>query len=111
MKQRKRGPDQGPDGAPRGRNGELFYRNETGDNKMMAVYITTEPTFRAGTPRLLFEGRYQQSELSLLPFYDVTAEGQRFLMMKETEQTEGVSVPTLPSPTRPPGVTPWISNS
>jgi hypothetical protein len=33
----------------------LFYRN--GD-KMMAVAVTTQPTFSAGTPRLLFEGRF-----------------------------------------------------
>ncbi len=30
MKQRKRGPDQGRDGALWARNGELFYRNESG---------------------------------------------------------------------------------
>jgi len=34
---------------------ELFYRD--GD-KMMAVDVETEPTFRAGRPRTLFEGRY-----------------------------------------------------
>ena len=34
---------------------ELFYLN--GD-RMMAVEITTAPAFRAGAPRLLFEGRY-----------------------------------------------------
>jgi len=39
---------------------ELFYRNESG-GQMMAVNITTEPTFGAGTPRLLFEGVYTES--------------------------------------------------
>jgi serine/threonine-protein kinase len=65
------------------RNGrELFYRS--GD-KMMAVDITTQPGFAAGTPRMLFEGRYD-----LAPFpttnYDVSADGQRFLMVKPSEQ-------------------------
>jgi len=67
-------------------NGELFYRN--GD-QMMAVDITTEPTFRTSTPRLLFEGRYQQSTLPLLPFYDVTADGQRFVMVQAQETDPG----------------------
>ena len=35
--------------------GELFYRN--GD-QMMAVEITTDPAFSAGTPKLLFEGDF-----------------------------------------------------
>jgi dipeptidyl aminopeptidase/acylaminoacyl peptidase len=59
------------------RSGELFYRN--GD-KMMAVDITTDPTFTAGTPKLLFEGVY----FSYGPRaeYDVTPDGQKFLMIK-----------------------------
>ena len=37
------------------RNGrELFYRS---GNKMMAVETTTQPTFTAGKPRVLFEGQ------------------------------------------------------
>jgi Tol biopolymer transport system component len=74
-------PDAGPkmtistDGGtlPRwSRNGrELFYRS--GD-KMMAVEIQTVPTFRAGRPKVLFEGSYRS--------YDVSADGQRFLMVK-----------------------------
>ena len=63
---------------------ELFYCNETGD-RMMAVDITTEPTFRAGTPRLLFEGRYQQSTQGFLPYYDVTADSQRFVMVQRQQ--------------------------
>jgi len=60
---------------------ELFYRN--GD-KMMAVDITTDPTFTAGTPKLLFEGEY----LSYGPRaeYDVTPDGQKFLMIKTSDQ-------------------------
>jgi serine/threonine protein kinase/Tol biopolymer transport system component len=67
------------------RNGrELFYRS--GD-KMMAVDIATQHGFAAGTPRMLFEGRYEQA-----PFpstnYDVSPDGQRFLMLKPNESAE-----------------------
>lgn len=57
---------------------ELFYLN--GD-KMMAVEITTTPAFRAGTPRLLFEGRYLFSP-NRVAAYDVTSDGQRFLRVQ-----------------------------
>ena len=60
------------------RNGELFYRN--GD-QMMAVEITTEPSFSAGTPLLLFEGSYRCTA-GFTVVYDVTPDGQRFLMIK-----------------------------
>jgi Tol biopolymer transport system component len=64
------------------RNGrELFYRN--GD-KMMAVEITTQPTFTAGSPRLLFEGRYEFSPNGVAG-YDVSLDGQRFLMVQPVE--------------------------
>ena len=52
---------------------------------MMAVDITTEPTFTASKPRLLFEERYERSPTSWAN-YDVTPDGQRFLMVKPNEQ-------------------------
>ncbi len=61
---------------------ELFYRN--GD-QMMAVEITTEPTFSAGIPKLLFEGRYLGGETSRA-IYDVSPDGQRFLMMQSGDE-------------------------
>ena len=64
-------------------NGELFYRN--GD-QMMAVDITTEPSLSAGPPRLLFEGRYDVGPAPLVTSYDVTSDGQRFLMIKTDEE-------------------------
>jgi Tol biopolymer transport system component len=51
---------------------ELFYRN--GD-KMMAVDVQASPAFRAGTPKMLFQGNYANS-------YDVAPDGKRFLMIK-----------------------------
>jgi Tol biopolymer transport system component/predicted Ser/Thr protein kinase len=64
---------------PNGR--ELFYR--TGD-KMMAVDITTQPSFAAGKPRMLFEGQYEKTP-STFPNYDVSPDGQHFLMLKPVE--------------------------
>jgi eukaryotic-like serine/threonine-protein kinase len=67
------------------RNGrELFYRN---GNKMMVVDISTQPGFAAGAPRVVFEGRY---ELAPFPIsnYDVSPDGQRFLMLKPVEQEQ-----------------------
>jgi serine/threonine protein kinase/Tol biopolymer transport system component len=60
------------------RNGELLYPN--GD-RMMAVSIATQPTLSVGTPRLLFE-RNNEGVFN----YDVTRDGQRFLMLKPSEQ-------------------------
>jgi eukaryotic-like serine/threonine-protein kinase len=64
---------------PNGR--ELFYRS--GD-KMMAVEIATQPGFAAGTPRMLFEGRYERAPVPIAN-YDVSRDGQRFLMLKPSE--------------------------
>jgi Tol biopolymer transport system component/DNA-binding winged helix-turn-helix (wHTH) protein len=66
--------------APNGR--ELFYRN--GD-KMMAVDVTTGPAFTADHPRLLFEQKYEHGPATLAD-YDVSPDGQRFLMIKEGGQ-------------------------
>jgi hypothetical protein len=66
------------------RNGrELFYRN--GD-KMMAAAVETKPTFAAAKPQLLFERHYEASPQSFLANYDVSPDGQRFLMVKAGEQ-------------------------
>jgi len=67
---------------PNGR--ELFYR---AGNKMMAVEILTQPSFVAGKPRMLFEGPYLPTPLTN-PNYDVSPDGQRFLMLKPSESAE-----------------------
>jgi len=71
---------------PNGR--ELFYRS---GNKMMAVDVTTQPGFAAGTPRMLFEGQYDPAPFPLAN-YDVSRDGQSFLMLKPSEQAQ--SAPT-----------------
>ncbi len=71
-----------PRWEPNGR--ELFYRD--GD-KMMAVEISMEPEFTASAPHLLFEGPYTRSGTRPgAPRYDITPDGQRFLMIKPSEQ-------------------------
>jgi serine/threonine-protein kinase len=69
------------------RNGrELFYRD--GD-KMMAVDISTQSGFAVGKPRKLFEGPYLKNEVGYArPNYDVSPDGQRFLMIKPVEQEQ-----------------------
>ena len=64
--------------APDGR--ELFYRS--GD-RMMVVRVETEPTFKAGSPELLFTGSYS---VAAGRNYDIDPDGQRFLMLKEVEE-------------------------
>ena len=73
----------GGGGAAWARNGrELFYFGRS--SQMMAVEIQTQPTFSAGKPQLLFETFAPLSSANR-PF-DVTHNGQRFLMTKVSEQ-------------------------
>src|SRR5207249_7672577 len=51
---------------------ELFYRN---GGKMMVANVTTQPSFTAAKPKMLFEGYYAGE-------YDVAPDGQRFVMIK-----------------------------
>jgi serine/threonine-protein kinase len=63
------------------RNGkELFYRN--GD-KMMAVDVDTQTEFRVSEPRLLFEGHYLSGHPIESGNYDVSPDGERFVMIEE----------------------------
>jgi Tol biopolymer transport system component len=68
------------------RNGrEIFFRE---DDKVMTVPVETQPSFKAGTPRLLFRGGGYFGYLgSFLGSgnYDVAPDGQHFLMIKEKD--------------------------
>jgi dipeptidyl aminopeptidase/acylaminoacyl peptidase len=69
---------------------ELFYRN--GD-RMMTVTVETEPQFSrfvASVPAILFEGEFlsDPNAASGSRTYDVSADGQRFLMV-EAGETRG----------------------
>jgi serine/threonine protein kinase/Tol biopolymer transport system component len=68
---------------PNGR--ELFYRS---GERMMAVDIATQPSLAAGKPRMLFQGPYELSPATS-PNYDVSRDGQRFLMLKAGDADEG----------------------
>ena len=52
---------------------------------MMAVSVTTGPTFTAGTPRALFEGRYRCNQSRIVQ-YDVSRDGNQFLMIREVDR-------------------------
>jgi serine/threonine protein kinase len=64
---------------------EVFYR--TGDGKMMAVEVSTGPTLEPGVPRPLFDLPASQYD-----DFDVTADGQRFLMFTRVEGSSSAIV-------------------
>ncbi len=79
--------DGGTDPVWKRTGGELYFRN--GDT-MMAVAVSTAPTFAAGRPQVLWAGRYSHGmSTSCGPpgatssNYDVTADGRRFLMVRD----------------------------
>ncbi len=53
----------------------------------MLVGIKTEPTFTAGSPVVLFTERYAIG--GAVANYDISPDGQRFLMIKEAYEDEG----------------------
>ncbi len=72
------------------RNGrELFYYLAPGT--MMAVPVEIGESFKAGSPTVLFKGEYRSPQDGLQ--YSVTADGRRFLMMKDAAAKEGDSAP------------------
>jgi len=87
--------DGGTDPVWKRTGGELFYRN--GDN-MMAVSVSTASAFTAGRPQELWKGHYSHGMASSCgpagltsSNYDVTADGQRFLMIKDDDQDSAIS--------------------
>ena len=72
---------------------ELFYLSP--DRKMMAVEAkATATTFETGRPHELFQTRVALF-LSVAPTYDVTADGQRFLIQTMPDDAEGASPITV----------------
>ena len=70
---------------------ELYYRNR---DQMMAVDVTTGRTFTVSKPQVLWEGPYLAGVGSSCGMagptsanYDVSADGQRFLMIEDQSQT------------------------
>jgi Tol biopolymer transport system component len=80
--------------APDGR--ELYYRTAANiedlghralaqHTRVMAVPIETKPAFKAGQPRLLFEGPYFQSGHDIA----VTPDGRGFVLIRESDSQSG----------------------
>jgi len=70
----KRGSN--PVWSPRG--GELFYVEES--QRLIAINVSTEPDFRLGEARVLFERTFLRGTSSRQ--YDVAPDGQRFVMVQ-----------------------------
>jgi Tol biopolymer transport system component len=61
---------------------EIFYRS---GEKMMAAAVTTQPTFQASPPRLLFQGSYELTGTTSAD-YDVALDDQHFLLIQPSPQ-------------------------
>ena len=72
----------------RGDGRQLYYI--ASDGKLMAVEVTTEPIFRAGVPKLLFQAPPLIPSTSLSQ-WDVTPDGKRFLFPIPTGQSASAS--------------------
>jgi Tol biopolymer transport system component len=71
------------------RNGkELFYRV---GNKLMVVNVSTSPDLTLSQPRVLFEQRYAFGN-STIPNYDVSPDGQRFVMVRDDSVSGRVNI-------------------
>jgi hypothetical protein len=69
--------------------GEIYYRR---GNTMMVVSVITSPELRASAPTALWEGNYTEGSGSSCGMggvtasnYDVTPDGQRFLMVRDDD--------------------------
>jgi len=71
-----------PDGT------RLYYLAE---EELMEAAVTTEPAFARQTPQPLFELSDYQIATGTLRNYDVAADGDRFLMMRQGRGAEGAS--------------------
>jgi Tol biopolymer transport system component len=69
---------------------ELFYGDYLSIQpmrlRMMVVDIVTQPELHAGIPKVLLDGPYQLGEV-VGRDYDVTADGQRFVMIKRPDES------------------------
>ena len=57
---------------------------QAAQTRMMVVPVQLNPTFTAGTPRVLFQGRYGVT--ANIRGYDVAPDGRRFLMVQQKER-------------------------
>jgi serine/threonine-protein kinase len=77
---------------------ELFFIN---GSSMMTVPVSVSPTFRAGTATRLFDAQSvlldgRTAGSSSVRTYDISRDGQRFLMIKNSQaQADGPSAPSI----------------
>jgi Tol biopolymer transport system component len=64
---------------------EMFYR--TSDGKLMAVQVKATPKFEAGVPHMLFQAGADPLYPNLGTGYDVTPDGQRFLINSTIDES------------------------
>ncbi|MCE5248566.1 MAG: protein kinase, partial [Candidatus Polarisedimenticolia bacterium] len=62
---------------------EIVYRAPGPPPAVMAVSVALGAGFRAGPPRRLFDDTYRKTESLEFPTYDVSPDGERFLMIEE----------------------------
>jgi hypothetical protein len=62
----------------------LYYVSP--DGKLMAVEIATNPVFRAGVPKGLFQAPPSAAGNLVSSSWDVTADGKRFLFLAPSAQ-------------------------
>jgi Tol biopolymer transport system component len=73
---------------------ELFYVSAEG--KMMAVAVTTGSSFKPGSPVALFQTHRRQPVSSQDHFsYDVTADGQKFLIITKVDEANAAPLSVL----------------
>jgi len=71
---------------------ELFYREP--DGALMRVPVELQPRFTAGTPTKVLEGLYYRGGPGRA--YDVSPDGERFLMIKESDPSgDAISPPSI----------------
>ncbi|MBA7647326.1 Tol-Pal system protein TolB [subsurface metagenome] len=70
---------------------ELYYRDDTGD-KLFKVSILTEPTVQVGSPELLFEGRFMASSSLWGRNYDISPQGDFFILIEEGEMQSAAQI-------------------
>ena len=57
----------------------------------MAVKIETKSTFAASKPKLLFRGDYAAGSFNFKPNYDVSPDGQHFVMVKANKSVSAAT--------------------
>ena len=68
---------------------ELFYRD---GSRMMTVAVDTDNEISVGVARVVFEGHYALDPLAVgIPNYDVSADGERFLMVVDAADGDGTA--------------------